>query len=128
MQFLLEGDFSTIDKTYSVFGNPVYFIRYDAGSVGEKWSNLHFATYLAHESFHYYMQENWPDGARFSADALTDEDLSLLAQEYQTLAEIQDQLLSGKPDQGRLREYAAEYVGIMDRRLRQPDGIDGAHL
>lgn len=118
MQFLLEGDFNTIDKTYSVFDNQVYFTKYDdTYSVNEKWSNLHFVTYLTHESFHYYMQKNWPTGARFSADGLTDEDLSLLKEEYQVLAEIQEQLLSEAPDQETLQRCAADYVDIMNRRL-----------
>ena len=69
MQFRLSGDFNTAGETYSVLGNHVYFIKYDqAASVDAKWSSEHFVTFLSHEAFHYYMQDTWPEGSRFSAD------------------------------------------------------------
>lgn len=68
MQFRLGGDFNTVGKTYSVLGSDVYFIKYDqAASVDAKWSSEHFTTFLSHEAFHYYMQDNWPEGTAIYA-------------------------------------------------------------
>lgn len=90
MQFRLGGDFNTVGKTYSVLGSDVYFIKYDqAASVDAKWSSEHFTTFLSHEAFHYYMQDNWPEGSRFSADNLTEDDIALLEEEYGILGDIQ---------------------------------------
>ena len=118
MQFRLDGSINTIGKSYSLLGNDVYYVKYDeASSVAEPWSNMHFSTFLTHESFHYFMQENWQDGSRFSTDELTDRDIKLLGQEYSVLAQVQEQLLSGTPDEAVLQEAAHEYVRIMDQRL-----------
>ncbi len=57
MKFRFDGNFNTIGKTYSLFGNDVYYIKYDRDhTVKDKWSSEHFTTFLSHESFHYYMQ------------------------------------------------------------------------
>lgn len=42
---------------------------------------------------------------------------TLLAEEYQVLAGIQEQLLLEAPDVDALKEYASAYVDVMDRRL-----------
>lgn len=42
---------------------------------------------------------------------------TLLAEEYQVLAKIQEQLLSEAPDADALKEYASAYVDVMDQRL-----------
>lgn len=118
MQFRLDGSINTIGKDYSLLGNDVYYVKYDeASSVADPWSNMHFSTFLTHESFHCFMQENWQDGSRFSTDGLTDSDIELLGQEYSVLAQIQEQLLSETPDEAVLRESAHEYARIMDERL-----------
>lgn len=118
MQFRMEGNFNTIGKSYSLLGNEVYFVKYDREtSVAEPWSGNHFATFLTHEAFHYYRQANWPEGSRFSTENLTEEDISLLAEEYQALGEIQTQLISQAPDREALETAARSYLAVMDRRL-----------
>ena len=118
MQFRLSGDFNTVGETYSVLGSDVYFIKYDqAASVDAKWSSEHFTTFLSHEAFHYYMQDTWPEGSRFSADSLTEDDIALLEEEYGILGDIQTQLLSDAPDKTALEESAKEYVDVVNRRM-----------
>lgn len=124
MAFRFEGSLNTIGKDYALFGSPVYFVKYDEASVTEPWSNLHFACFLSHEAFHYYMQEGWPEGSRFSTEGLTDGDIALLEEEYDILCQVQAQLLSGDPDQAALEEAARAYVAVMDRRLAaNPDYV-----
>lgn len=49
------GNFNTLDKTYDVFGDEVYFIKYNRkDSVEAPNSSRHFITFLTHEAFHYY--------------------------------------------------------------------------
>lgn len=87
MKFRLDDNFNTIGKTYSFLGNPVYYVKYDeTTAVTTPWTSDHFTTFLSHEAFHYYMQADWPDGSRFSTENMTDEDISLLEEEYQVLA------------------------------------------
>ena len=89
LAFRFEGNFNTIGETYSLFGNQLYFVKYDRRtSVSQQWTSDHFATFLAHEAFHYYMQDNWPDGGRFSTESLTEADIALLGEEYEVLAQI----------------------------------------
>ena len=114
----LEGNFNTLGETYSLYGSDYYFVKYDrAASVTDQWSSDHFTALLAHEAFHYYMQDSWPDGSRFSVEGLTDEDVALLGEEYQVLARIQAELLTGEPDRDALRAAAADYLDVMNRRL-----------
>lgn len=114
----LEGNFNTLGETYSLYGSDYYFVKYDrVASVTDQWSSDHFTAFLAHEAFHYYMQDNWPDGSRFSTEGLTDEDVALLGEEYQVLARIQAELLAGAPDREVLRAAATDYLDVMDQRL-----------
>lgn len=117
MQFRLDGDFNTLETTYTLMGNDVYYVKYGAHSVEEPWSSEHFAPFIAHEAFHYYVQAAWPDGGRFPSDGATEEDLELLEEEYQALARMQEQLISGDPDRAVLKTSAREYVEVMRRRL-----------
>ena len=40
--------------------NDIYFVKYDEEKSFEKvYQSDHFAPFLTHESFHYYMQNNW---------------------------------------------------------------------
>lgn len=44
-------------------------MRYDAKtSLQTQGTSRHFIAFLAHEAFHYYMQNNWPAGGRFMED------------------------------------------------------------
>lgn len=110
------GNFNTLDKTYTVFGSDVYFIRYDRStSIEAPNSSRHCITLLTHEAFHYYMQNQWSSGSRFEGE-LSERDVDLLAEEYDALAGIQAQLLTGAPDRDALIRYARDYVDAMERR------------
>lgn len=118
MKFRFDGNFNSIGKEYSIFGNEVYYVKYDEETaVNTDWTSDHFVTFLSHEAFHYYMQDNWSEGSRISADSLTDEDLALLEDEYHILNSMQSQLISGNPDKNTLEQAARDYVDIMDKRL-----------
>lgn len=125
MQFRFDGNFNTMGKTYSLFGNDVYYVKYDRDrAVKDKWSSEHFTTFLSHESFHYYMQNQWADGSRFFTDNLTSEDIDLLEKEYSALGKIQSQLLSDEPGHDALVSVAKEYVSIKSKRLKKdPDYV-----
>jgi hypothetical protein len=111
------GNFNTIGKTYSLFGNQLYYTKYSAKtSLTPQYSSDHYIAFLAHEAFHYYMQENWSGGERFSGE-LTENDIDLLAQEYDVLANIQTELAASKPSKELLLSYAKDYVAIMTQRI-----------
>ncbi len=79
MPLRLAGNFNTVGETYSLYGSPLYFVKYGSeASVSMKWSSDHFSALLAHEAFHYYMQDEWAEGGRFSTEGLTDADVALL--------------------------------------------------
>lgn len=118
LQFRLPGNFNTIGKTYKVFGNEVYYTKYETMlSMEKKFSSRHYITFLSHESFHYYMQEKWAGGGRFSMDSLTKDDLELLGKEYVVLGKIQKMLLTNEIDKGELLQYAKEYRDIVKQRI-----------
>lgn len=57
IRFDVGSSFNTIGEQYSVFGNNVYYVKYDNKKSFEMQNtSSHFAPFLAHESFHYYMQ------------------------------------------------------------------------
>ena len=118
MPLRLAGNFNTVGETYSLYGSPLYFVKYGSeASVSMKWSSDHFSALLAHEAFHYYMQDEWTEGSRFSTEGLTDADVELLGEEYQALATIQEELLTGAPDHATLKEAAEKYADVMGRRM-----------
>lgn len=92
LRFKLAGNFNTIGKEYKIFGNSVYFTKYDESSVEALQSSRHYITFLCHEAFHYYMQDKWPEAGRFDTSVLDDEDLDLMEVEYKVLGEIYDAL------------------------------------
>ena len=111
------GNFNAIGETHTVLGNDVYFTKYDAEtSVEAPFSSEHYITFLSHEAFHYYMQENWGDGSRFSEE-LSPQGLNLLSAEYDVLARIQAELLEEEPSRELLLQSAEEYVSIMEQRI-----------
>lgn len=120
MKFRFDGNFNTMNKTYSLFGNDLYYVKYDRETaVTKKWTSEHFVTFLSHESFHYYMQKDWADGSRFTTDDLTEEDISLIEEEYKVLRKIQKQIFLEDPDRQVLETAAKEYISIMDRRISE---------
>ena len=111
------GNFNTIGETYTLFGSDVYFTKYTkAESIEPQYSSEHYITFLYHEAFHYYMQNNWADGGRFSGE-LSEEDIDLLASEYDVLAKIQTELVQEHPSEDSLLLFAQEYSAIMEQRI-----------
>ena len=57
-------------------------MRYDAKtSLQTQGTSRHFIAFLAHEAFHYYMQNNWPAGGRFMED-LSKTDIDWMEKQY----------------------------------------------
>lgn len=112
-----DGNLSTIGKTYLLFDNNVYFTKYTKEvSLEPQYSSGHYITFLCHEAFHYYMQNEWADGSRFSAK-LSESDIELLTGEYDVLTQIQTELFADTPQRERLLGYAKDYALIMEQRI-----------
>lgn len=118
LKFKFDGNFNTKSKTYNVFGNNVFYTKYDDSiAVSKKFTSKHYITFLSHESFHYYMQENWSDGSRFSTETLTSNDMELLRKEYEILDKIQRSLLLQDFERNILLEYSKEYINVINQRI-----------
>jgi len=114
----LTGNFNTLEEKYPLFGNDVYYVKYNkAISLDKKYSSEHFITFLSHEAFHYYMQNQWKSEEPADAASLTDNDLKLMSKEYDILAKIQQYLLRGKNSPDELKDYARQYAAAMDARM-----------
>lgn len=116
LPFLLKGNFNTVGDELKLLGSEVYFTRYTDDSVTGACKSDHYITFLAHESFHYYVQGEWTKVGRFDTSDLTDRDLDLLEAEYQVLAQIQETLEDGG-DQAELQGLAQAYVQAADARF-----------
>ena len=113
-----SGNFNTLGKTYSLLGEQVYFIQYDEEEALErKYTAKHFLTFLTHESFHYYMQDQWKLGEYPYIESLTSRDLELLRQEYDVLESISQTLQGEAADQSQLLEDTKQYLSIMNERI-----------
>lgn len=111
------GRFNTIGARVPLFDNDIYYFRHDgAASLDAQYSDKHFITFLSHEAFHYYMQDNWAGGSRF-AEELSPADLDLIGTEYDTLAKIQEELSGAAPSKELLLRYAGEYAAVMEQRI-----------
>lgn len=118
LRMRMFANFNTIGEKYTVSGNDVYFIRYDReNSLEAKASTSHFIDLLTHESFHYYMQNEWPGGQRIDEELIRDEDMQLLGKKYELLAEIQAEVLSDHSDKGRLTDIARRYYENETERM-----------
>lgn len=118
--FRFDGNFNSIDKNYRLYRNDVYYTKYNQeDSVSSQFSSSHYITFLNHEAFHYYMQSAWPEGITYSADMLSNEDLSSLYDEYKILNQIQTALLEEDVKPETLLPYAKEYVQIVENRMEQ---------
>lgn len=124
--FRFDGNFNTTGKTYKLFGNEVFYTKYDDfNSISKEFTSSHYITFLTHEAFHYYMQENWAGGSRFSIEPLTQKDMDLLKVEYEVLSKIQDELIEQGKRENTLLQYAKEYVEIANKRVSQnPDYVE----
>ena len=115
------GNFNTLNRQYNVYGKNSYYTRYNKESVYAKNSSRHYITFLNHESFHYYMQNNWADGSRFLED-IKDSDIELIKNEYDVLSNIQSELFKKSYEKDKLIKYAKEYVNIINKRkIQNPD-------
>lgn len=112
---LIPGNFNTIGSKTSFLGSDVYFLKYNKENVFKKYSSDHFSPFLAHEAFHYYMQNNWANGDRF-ANTLSENDINLLANEYNILTKISEELKKSKPEN--LKLLTNEYVSSVDQRIK----------
>ena len=127
IKYRLNGNFNIFEKTYNLFGNEIYFTRYDDSSInGGPCSSQHYITFLSHEAFHYYTQKEWDAGGRFNTDVLTERDLNLLEEEYEILEDIQHELKNfNKPERNRLMDLAQKYVEIVEKRkAATPDYVN----
>ena len=116
---IMPGNFNTLDKTYSMFGNELYYTRYGSESVSKKiCDSSHYLTFLSHEAFHYYMQNNWKGGERFDTEILTEEDMNLLETQYEILTKIQKELKNSQPNKNNLLEISKEYINIVEKRIK----------
>lgn len=112
-----HGDFNTINKKYDIFDNDVYYLRYDKkNSLEKKFSAKHLTSYLAHESFHYYMQNDWPFETPPKSE-LDEEGITLFKQECYILGDIQKKLQSGSVQHEELLKDAKELIKIVEKRL-----------
>ena len=113
-----QGDFNTIKKKYTIVDNDVYFLRYDKKvSLEKKFTDKHLATYLAHESFHYYMQNDWPFEDPPESE-LNEEGITLFKQECYILGDIQEKLRSGTFQHEELVKDAKKLVEVVGKRLK----------
>lgn len=119
-QFRGLGNFNSLESTYKIFGNEVYYTRYSTDSVGDRpYQSQHYITFLAHESFHYYMQTNWTRSGRFSTESVSDTDLDLLEEQYAIFEKMQLELGKASKDVTTLKLLCKDYVAVVERRLAQ---------
>ncbi len=119
LKFRFDGNFNTAGKTYDVYGNDVFYTKYEEEDVTKKFVSSHYITFLTHEAFHYYMQGNWAAGDTYSAEAMSEEDSALLYKEYEVLAKIQKALINGKASRGTYLKYAKEYTAAVKARMEK---------
>lgn len=117
MQFVLPSNFNAIGQTCRVLGSDVYYLKYDSKAITDLQSSGHFITLLTHEAFHYFIQNDWPHGARFGAEDLTDHDLALMETEYAVLEKIYEELKKDSPDRAALLSLTKEYCISVKARI-----------
>lgn len=111
------SNFNTIDSTHTIFNNNIYYIKYDNSSFKKVFSSTHFSLLLAHESFHYYMQNNWKI-LNIPENTLSEKDINILKEEYDVLDKIRNEIsLSGNKE--KLIYYSKQYVDIVSRRIME---------
>lgn len=110
------SNFNTIGTTYSVLENDVYYVKYDnKKSLEQLNTSSHFAPFLVHEAFHYYMQNEWKI-VETPQSTLSGDDIALLKEQYRILDEINTELQSQK-SQEKLISYAKQYLDAATKRL-----------
>lgn len=127
LKLVLDGNFNSIDKIYNLYGQDVYYIRYDKTSIEQQFSSHHFITFLTHEAFHYYMQKKWANGTIYDISNLSENGKTLLFEEYEILDKIQKELL-GDRDKALLLEYSKKYIDVIEKRIEDNEVFMKAEL
>ena len=112
----IASNFNTIGQTISVFDNDIYFVKYDTETSFEKVNqSSHFASFLTHESFHYYMQNNWKEYNRPN-EKLDNDGMQLFLKQYEILDHISEEIENGS-NKEKLNDYAKQYVDVVAKRI-----------
>ena len=111
-QQLAKNIFLSQDVTWERKVKEMFVAR----DLEKKYSNSHFAPFLSHEAFHYYMQNDWKIISP-PITGLSDDDKKLLKEEYNILNNIQEELLSKTNNKDTLLKYAKHYVDIVSKRI-----------
>lgn len=104
---MLGGNFTTIGHPKRVLGQDSYYVKFGEHSFDVPNSSEHFITFLAHEAFHFYGQENWS----MDPGPLGQPDFALLAEELVLFNEIRAET---RPSH--LRDLAHGLLAIEKRR------------
>lgn len=117
----IMGNFNTKDKVYSILGqNNIFYLKTNEDSLAKKYSSKRFLPLLAHEAFHYYVQEDWDD-LTFRGLSYSDDELILLDKEYKLLDKIKDEVEKENSDKILLDSYLKDYLKIMEERIKFTD-------
>lgn len=115
---IFGGNFNTIGESTKVLGNEVYYLKFDSASFTKQYSSKHFATFLYHESFHYYMQNHWRGGSRFSGN-LSEMDENLLEQKLRLLDDARNLMDERVLDRHKLTEIAQDILKVEKQREKE---------
>lgn len=117
------GNFNIYNKEYELYGNKVFYLRYSEANVFDSgYDSLHYITFMSHEAFHSLVQSKWSNdnvGGRLNTDNLDDGDLDLLESELKTLAAMQIEMNSNKPNKKHLESLLHDYIKIKKSRLKK---------
>lgn len=123
---LMGGNFNTIGKVTSVMGNDVYYIKFDSDNFTKKYSSNYLVNFLYHESFHYFMQNNWLGGDRFSGE-LNESDMNLLYEKLKLLDEAKNLIKNN--DKDKLIEVSKKIVEVEEKRKKtNPEYVEKENM
>lgn len=114
---IFGGNFNTIGKTTNVMKSKVYYIKFDSDNFNKKYSSNHLVTFLYHEAFHYFMQNNWSGGERFIGN-LDKDDMDLLEEKLNLLDQAKVLINNKSRDQSELIKVAKMILSIEEKRKK----------
>lgn len=114
---IFGGNFNTIGKTTNVMKSSVYYIKFDLGNLNKEYSSNHIVTFLYHEVFHYFMQNNWPGGERFTGN-LDKDDMDLLEEKLNLLDQAKVLIKNKSRDQSELIKVGEKILSIEEKRKK----------
>lgn len=114
---IFGGNFNTIGKTTNVMKSKVYYIKFDSDNFNKKYSSNHLVTFLYHEAFHYFMQNNWPGGERFIGN-LDKDDMDLLEEKLNLLDQTKVLINNKSRDQSELIKVGEKIFSIEEKRKK----------